>query len=279
MKNLKIMLALSVFLVACSPETPAPATEAVTEAVTEAQTEGTEVTNTVETTEVQTETATNTNAKFIYAPENVEVFELDIERTDDKDIEYKFHKGQDKAMVKREDTNINLNGDEAKTEVMNLLGQINVNVDRPLKEMMDEILEAIGISATDIENFDVELTQNDGKKLDFQYDREENAENREVDEFNLEIHLTDGTNIDYDYEINDEYSIEGRESLKGDEAKQRIEALMNAMNVSMDRSIRELQDAALAELGITMDEVKKFDVDVEYADGAEINVEMNYMTR
>ena len=214
---------------------------------------------------------------FTFVADNIEEFDLDIELENGHEIDYSFDRSENEAEVQRDDgQEIDLTGEVAKNQVFELIDKIDISYDDPLNVMIDKVLEYLNISRENINEFEVEVEFLDSKEIDFKYDREESSENRQVKEFDLEIDFMDGSEWDFDYDLDDDYEIKGRENLSGQEAKERIEELIAAIDVSMDSTIREIADNLFDHLSINLEDVKEFDLDIEYEDGSEIDVKVHY---
>ena len=255
-RSLLIILILvgSLLLVSCTTETPTEDTDDMN--IMEEDTEDPADEEEIEI-DVEEEIEENPDMAdgFAYSVDNIREFELDIELLNGDEIDYSL-----------DDDN----------ETVELLENVEITLDRPLKEMMDDVLAYLDISRDEIDEFELELEFTNSKEIDFKYDREENAEDRNVKEFDLEIEFTDGSEWNFEYELNEDYEIEGRENLEGEEARNRIEDLISALDISMDSSIREIQDSLFNHLDIDLDQVDQFDLDIEYVDGAEIDVKVHY---
>lgn len=194
-----------------------------------------------------------------YSFDNVREFDLDIELLTGRDIEFDYD-----------------NRREPSDEIAGLLGNIEINLERSLNDMMDDVLDHLEIARDEVNEFELQLDLVDSKEIDFKYNREERNQDRTVVEFNLEIDFNDRSEWNFEYELNDDYEIEGRENLQGNEAKTRIEALIEAMNVSMDMTPEEVGDAFMNHLELNRDDVREFDLDIEYRDASEIDVKVRY---
>lgn len=276
-KRLLIILVLvaSILLVACSPDTETEDSD--NEPIIENEEEPMGGRDDSDELDESIDEDTTSQDGFTFVVDNIEDFELEIELINDDEIDYDFDRSDNEAKVERDDgQELYLTGDEARDKVFELIDNIHISYDEPLNDMMDEVLEYLNISRDDIDDFEVEVEFLESKEIDFKYDRAENSENSQVKEFDLDIDFWDGSEWDFDYELNDEYEILGRENLNGQEARERIEELIAAMDVSMDSAIREIADNLFEHLTINLEDVEEFDLDIEYVDGKEIDVKVHY---
>lgn len=276
MKRLFIimLIVVSVFLVACTTEnnSPDPDEERVDETEDDQDDD-----QTTKEPDDNIEDDNTSHVGFVYSAENIEEFKLTIELINGIEYDYDFDRSENEAEVEIEnDEENNLTGEKAWDRILDLLKNTEISLGSSLNEMMDEILVYLDISREELDEFELELEFLDAKEIDFKYDREEIAENKEVQEFSLEIYFLDDEEWEFEYELNDEYEIRGRESHEGQEARSRIEELIAALDISMDSTIKEVQDNILNHLNLNLEDIKEFDLDIEYLDGGEIDVKVHY---
>lgn len=217
-------------------------------------------------------------SKFSYNIDDIKEFELEIELLNDNEIDYKFDGRDNEAKVERENgQEMVLTGQDAIDEVFSLLESIEINLERPLSDMIEDVLNYLEIAMDELDQLELEIQLNDSEEIGFKYDREESSENRTVENFELDIDFRDGREWDFDYDLEDnEYEIEGVAHHTGEEAKIRIEELIDAIEISLDSTIGQMKDNLLNHLDINEEDLENFDFDLEYVDGMEIDVKLHY---
>ncbi|PTL38228.1 YusW family protein [Alkalicoccus saliphilus] len=226
--------------------------------------------NTGEEAEADEETSSDETASGVNA-EDVTEFDLHIEFQDDTEWEYELERDDlDDTEVDR-DGEESLSGEAALEEIEGILSEMTINTDRPLEDMIQEALEATGASADEVDDVDLEIKFSDGEEITIDHEgRQQAADYGAVREFDLDIDFFNGEDLEYDYEADDpEGEIERRDGseAEGAAAIQEIEALLENITISMDRSISDMKEEVLSELDIAEDEVEDFDIEVEYENG------------
>lgn len=273
---LVLILVASLLLVSCASDTPEDNNIVEEGTVDDAIIEDDPVDEApVDETPVEEEPA---DGKFTYVIDNISEFNLDIETLNGSEIAYDYDKDSNEAEVEVENGNEQeMSGDSAREEIFNLLESVEINLDRSLNDMMEEVLAYFDIANDEVNEFELEIEFNNAEEIDFKYDREEAAENKTVKEFDLDIEFKDRREWDFDYDLDDnEFEITGVESHSGEEAKAKIEELIEVIDLSMDNSIGEMKANLYNHLGIDVDEVEEIDLDIEYVDGMEIDFKVNY---
>ncbi|NJP36101.1 YusW family protein [Alkalicoccus luteus] len=240
-----------------------------------------------ENEENQAETNTETNEDNTADQENNETageeesaaadvieFDLHIEFLDDTEWEYEFERNDlDDTEVER-DGEETLTGEAAAAEIETLLAELDMTTDRPLEEMIQEVLEAAGAPLDEVDDVDVEVKYADGEEIVIDHEgRQQSGDLGSVREFDLDIDFFNGEDLEYEYETDGpEGEIERRDGseTEGPEAVEEIEELLGSISITMDRTIAEMKQEVLAELDIEEDEVEDFDIDVEYENGQTI---------
>ncbi|QKS72732.1 hypothetical protein FLK61_39655 [Paenalkalicoccus suaedae] len=98
-------------------------------------------------------------------------FTLDIELFSGEEWDYDYDRTDMEAEIERENGDESVTtGQEAIEEIENLLGQIDISMDRSIGEMKSEILAAVGIDEGDVEDFDVDVEFEDGEEIKFKHD-------------------------------------------------------------------------------------------------------------
>ncbi|WP_187254515.1 YusW family protein [Alkalicoccus halolimnae] len=204
--------------------------------------------------------------------ENVHEFDLQVEFHNDEEWEFEYELDDDSDMEVERDGQEKVTGAEAREEIEVLLEQINITTDRPLAEMRDEVLAALDIAAEDVEDVNLEIEYTDGETIEFDHESGNGEEKGAAEELDMDIDFFSGEEWQYEYERSDrEGEIEkenGEEiEIEGQEAVEEIEALLGNIDITMDRSIDEMKQEVLAALDVEQDDVRDFDMDVEYENG------------
>lgn len=100
---------------------------------------------------------------------------------------------------------------------------------------------------------------------------------QDVLEFELEIELTNQQEYDMEYEIKGdqfkaEYEEPGSPKIYGEEAKAKIEPLIEQLNLQPEMDVDELRKQILSILEIDEATVAEFELEVEFSDGREIKI-------
>ncbi|PRO66082.1 YusW family protein [Alkalicoccus urumqiensis] len=190
-----------------------------------------------------------------------EEFDLQLEFTDDREWEFEYERGD--SEIERDDGE-SLTGDAAAQEIESLFADVNVAADRPMAEIKQEVIEAAGADPSEVEEFDLDVKTASGEEIDVDHEYSGGGTIRELD---LDIDFTNGEDVEYEFEADDnEAEIERRDDseVEGAEALSEVEALIGALDVTMDHSIDELKEQLYSALDLDADEVQKVDLDVEF---------------
>lgn len=101
---------------------------------------------------------------------------------------------------------------------------------------------------------------------------------QEVLEFELEIELQDREKYDIEFEVKGEqfeafYKVPGSSPLYGDEAKAMIDPLFEQLQLNPDINKRDLQEQILSIFTIDPDQVREFELEIEFSDGSKIEID------
>jgi hypothetical protein len=281
MKKVIAGLSVAALLAACSsqevePEETSTADEADVQAEENSpgdaeEMEETEAGNSNSTEETADSTQENTGETESQggSAENVHEFDLHVEFHNDEEWEFEYELDDDSEMEVERDGQEKVMGDEAREEMENLLEQFNITTDRPLAEMRDEVFAALDIAAEDVEDVDLEIEYTDGETIEFDLESGNGDEKGAVKELDMDIDFFSGEEWQYEYERSDrEGEIEkenGEEmEIEGQEAVEEIEAFLENIDITKDRSIDEMKQEVLAALDVEEEDVMDFDIDVEY---------------
>jgi YusW-like protein len=105
----------------------------------------------------------------------------------------------------------------------------------------------------------------------------------DVRQLEIEVEMTSGEKREYEYEVDGDRekgkveirSSDGRKDKHGgEEAVQDTKRLMERVRLSRQMSPNEIIERVCAALDTSRDQIKKLVVEVEYADGTEVNVKV-----
>lgn len=105
-----------------------------------------------------------------------------------------------------------------------------------------------------------------------------------VKDFELELDFQDGTEWDFDYENENDDNKEGeieKENgeeidLSGTEAIEEIEEMLQAINVTPETSDEDAIAEILSHLNVNEEDLTKFELEIDFHDGTELNVNGNF---
>jgi len=283
--NMKILFALlfsSVLVLGACGETETPGDELENNAPeTEEGTQGNEETDEGENlTDSESEgLSTDDQLNFIYNPEEVNHFELHIELLTSEEWSYDFDRDDQEAEIEYENgSDTERQGEEVFQEIENLLTAIEINHERPISAMIDDVLDVLEINQDELEEIDLEIETMAGEKLGFKYHIAEQNESATIDEFNMDIRFVNREEWDYEYERDDsDFSIEysDREDLSNEESLDEMERILTEVTIDLDQSIGDLKAAFLSSIDVDFSEVEEWDFEVEFEDQMKIGAKFD----
>lgn len=224
--------------------------------------------------ESQVEEPGEGTSEFVYNPKEVKELNLDIELKSGAEWEYDFERDEQEAEIEIENgADIEREGTDAFQEIEELLSAINISLDRPIDEMIEEILSRVEIQREDLKEIDFEIEMYSGEKVGFKYHIGSGNENDTVDEFDMDIKFTSGAEWDYEYDLDDsEFDIDYSDGtdLDGEDAKNEVERILSKVAIGLDKSIVGMKNDFLAAIDVNEDEIKEWDFEVEYMNGETI---------
>src|SRR5699024_5924047 len=115
---------------------------------------------------------------FAYSIDRITEFDLEIELLNGDEIDYELDRRNDEAKIQRENgEEIEITGEEAMDEIFNLLESTEINLERTLNEMMEEVLVYFDISADEVDEFKLDIKFEESQEIEFKYNRRERDEN------------------------------------------------------------------------------------------------------
>lgn len=248
-------------------ETPSPPNNEVEDDISEDETEFDE---NVGDNQDGSDTENNDSLTFTYDPEEVKEFELQIELLTNEEWSYDFDRKGNKAEIEHENgSDSERSGAEAFTEIETLLGSIQIDHERSLNEMIDEILSYLEIDRNDLKELDVQIETHAGEKLGFKYHLAETGQSDTIHEFDMDIEFTSRDKWEYEYDLRDQdFSVEydNQDNLTGQAAQEEMERILSEVTIDLDQSIGELQAAFLAAIDVDPAELEEWDFEVEFED-------------
>jgi len=97
----------------------------------------------------------------------VNEFELSFEFTDENEWDYEYD--QESAEI-NQDNGESLEGQEARTQIEELLSTVTISTDSSINDMKQQIFDALGATAEDVHDFDLEITYADEEQITFTHD-------------------------------------------------------------------------------------------------------------
>ena len=152
--------------------------------------------------ESQVEESGKGASEFVYNPKEVKEFNLDIELKSGEEWDYDFDRDEEEAEIEYDNGADNeREGSEAFQEIEGLLSAININLDRPIDEMIEEILNRVEIQREDLKEIDFEIEMYSGEKVGFKYHIGSGNKNDTIDEFDMDIKFASGAEWEYEYDL------------------------------------------------------------------------------
>lgn len=218
------------------------------------------------------------NSSTDWSSLTVHEFDLDLEFESGEEWEYEYER-QDEAEIERENgESVEIHGEEAVQEIEALIAAIQISSDRTPQEMMNEVLEELQLNPEEIVEFDIDVEYDNDETVKFKYERLSGSEDKTVHDFSLDLEFFNSEEWAFDYERDDQEAEVERENgeetkITGPEAMEIIETLLSKIDIRMDRTIEEMKIEVLRALDLNPEDIKEFDLDIEYADDEEINIE------
>ncbi|MBT2583405.1 YusW family protein [Planococcus sp. ISL-109] len=99
----------------------------------------------------------------------VDEFSVDLEFVGGGEASYEYESDEREAEIERRDGSESENG-QAVEEMEQLLGQISITMDRSIDDMKAEVLKALSIDASEVEDFELEISYRGGEEIKFAHD-------------------------------------------------------------------------------------------------------------
>lgn len=101
---------------------------------------------------------------------------------------------------------------------------------------------------------------------------------QEVIEFELEIELKDHQEYDIEYEVKGdryeaEYQVPGSAKIYGEEAKAKIDPLLEQLNLQPDMNETDLREQIISYFDINENNIDEFELEVDFSDGQKIKID------
>lgn len=216
---------------------------------------------------------------FKYDSEEVNLFELQIELLSNEEWSYEFNRSNQKAKIEHENgAESEKSGEEVFSEIEELLTSIQIDHERSINDMINQILDYLNISRDDLKEIDVYIETSTGKILGFEYQAPSGSETTTINEFDLEIRFVSNGKWDYEYDLREqEFKIEyhNRDNLNGQDAQKEVERIISAVNIDLDQSIGSLRESLLSAIDADASNVDAWEFEVEYEDQMRIGVKSN----
>lgn len=96
-------------------------------------------------------------------------FSLDLEFVDGSEASYEYESDEQEAEIERRDGSES-EGVEAREELEQLLGELSVTMDRSIDDMKAEVLNALSIDASEVDDFELDISYRGGEEIKFAHD-------------------------------------------------------------------------------------------------------------
>lgn len=211
---------------------------------------------------------------FTYDPKEVKEFELEVELLTNEEWNYDFDREDQEAEIEYENgTDSKRRGAEVFEEIEDLLASIQIDHQRSLSDMIDEILSYLEINQADLKEIDLKLKTYAGEKLGFKYHTAKSGQSDTIDEFEMDIEFSSRDEWEYDYDLDDQdFSVKygHQDNLNGQSARDEVERILSEVTIDLDQSIGELKDAFLTAIDVDPIEIEEWDFEVEFEDQSKI---------
>ena len=197
----------------------------------------------------------NSNKIFVYNSEEVKELDLDIELMSGKELEYDLDGGRDER------------------EIEEFLSAVEINLDKPIDKMIDEILNHLEINRQDLKEIDFELEMYSKEKIGFKYHVGRDNGEKTIDDFDMDIKFGSGAKWEYEYKLRDsEFKIEYSDGtdLRGKEAQDEMENILSEVTIGLEQSISQLKKDFLAAVNVNEDDITEWDFELKYTTGEKI---------
>ena len=195
------------------------------------------------------------NTSFNNNSEEVKELNLDIELLSGKELEY------------------DLDGDRDEREIDKFLSAVEINLDKPIDKMIDEILNHLEINRQDLKEIDFELEMYSKEKIGFKYHVGRDNGEKIIDDFDMDIKFEAGAKWEYEYKLRDsEFKIEYSDGtdLRGKEAQDEMENILSEVTIGLEQSISQLKKDFLAAVNVNEDDITEWDFELKYTTGEKI---------
>ncbi|SDN86520.1 YusW family protein [Alkalicoccus daliensis] len=196
----------------------------------------------------------------------VSEFDLQIEFTNSEEWEFEYERDDYADTEIERDGKETVTGEEAAAEIEAVLEDLHITAGRPVQEIKDEVLEVLGLSTNDVQEFDLDIEFDTGESIVLDHETSD-GDRGAVKELDLDIDFANNEDLEFEFDADDqEAEIERRDGseIEGAEALEEIEALLESISIAMDRSIADMKAEVLQELDLDEDEVSEFNIDVTY---------------
>ncbi|CAM3872370.1 YusW family protein [Alkalicoccus chagannorensis] len=199
--------------------------------------------------------------------DDVHEFDLHIEFTDDTEWEFEFERDdlEDMEIDKAGETTT---GEAAQAEIEEMLAGVSITTERPLEDIITDVLEAAEAPLDDVEDVDIEIQYTSGEEIVIDHEGRHQDSGGDIQEFDLDIDFFSGDDLEFEYE-GSEAEIERRDGseVEGSSAVEEIEALLENISITTDRTISDMKQEITEALDLDPDDIEDIDVDVEYSGG------------
>ncbi|MFD1389673.1 YusW family protein [Alkalibacillus flavidus] len=217
---------------------------------------------------------------------DIESFDLDVELFDgeDQSYDYELDDGDIEEDVKRDGEEVE--GNEALQAVSTLVNDVSLTEEMSDEEVREAILATLSIDSENVSELELEVEYLDGYKVKVEFEQEadqpEESRDGQIAEFKLDAELNNDKAYEYSMEQDDgdieyEYSDEtdsDETELEGAEAQEKVNQLLDQLQLSAEMTQDQLKKAALTALSIDEEDVEELEISVSFVNGESIEVEI-----
>lgn len=214
-------------------------------------------------------------------------FEVKLETANDEEykIRYKNRDGRIEAEIRNKDEKIR--GEEAATAIEEILSRMALTEETSKEEVVTMVLTALNMDQNGYKELEIKIQFSNGKKLVIEKENEvvdSQEDETGIREFELEAKWSDKQKIKMKYKNKDgeleaeveSESKEGKEKIKGEEAAEMIQDVLDQAALSEDMSKKEVLENILSALDFDRDKLRELEIKVNFAGGKEIEIEIEH---
>ncbi|WP_167747242.1 S-layer homology domain-containing protein [Cohnella luojiensis] len=209
-------------------------------------------------------------------------FEVEMELGDDKEYKLKYKNMNGRVEAEIVEKNKKWKGKEAEAFLEKLLSEMSLTPDLSRDEVLETVLAALNVK--EFKDIELKIQFSNGEKLTIEKENEDfvsdNADGG-VREFELKAEWSGEEKLKLKYknhegDVEAEVEIESKndkEKMKGDEAAEMIENVLEQTALSDEMTKQEITESILTALEIDADELKELEIKIKFTNGTELEIE------